>query len=208
MLAVRDTGAVDAEDRPLDPFRPPDPQAEGSGFGLSIVNGIVRQHGGVVRLSSEPGLGTTVKVYLPRADVEDEPAEARAARRGNGTVLVVEDEDGVRELVRQVLTEQGYAVLTARHGRDALLLAERHERPIHLLVTDVVMPEMGGRELVDRLTALRPELRVLYISGYSDDEILLRGVPAGTRYLHKPFVAEGLMERVREAMEGVEPATT
>jgi signal transduction histidine kinase/CheY-like chemotaxis protein len=208
MLAVRDTGAVDVEDRPLDPFRPPDPQAEGSGFGLSIVNGIVRQHGGVVRLSSEPGLGTSVKVYLPRADVEDEPAEGQAARRGNGTVLVVEDEDGVRELVRQVLADQGYAVLTARHGRDALLLAERHERPIHLLVTDVVMPEMGGRELVDRLTALRPELRVLYISGYSDDEILLRGVPAGTRYLHKPFVAEGLMERVREAMEGVEPATT
>ena len=123
-------------------------------------------------------------------------------------MLVVEDEDGVRELVRQVLAEQGYAVLTARHGRDALLLAERHERPIHLLVTDVVMPEMGGRELVDRLTALRPELKVLYISGYSNDEILLRGVPAGTRYLHKPFVAEELMERVREVMEGVEPATT
>ncbi|MGH7580382.1 MAG: response regulator [Gemmatimonadales bacterium] len=211
LLAIRDTGAgMDGEfgTRHLEARRPSDSEEQRAGLGLSIVHGIVRQNGGIVRVSSEAERGTTVKVYLPKADAGDVPDGPPAEPRGNETVLVVEDEDGVRDLMRKVLVEHGYTVLTARHGRDALLLAERYERPIHLLVTDVVMPEMGGHELVDRLTARRPDLKVLYVSGYTNDEILRRGVPAGTRYLHKPFVSDALMERVREVLQGVEPAAT
>jgi PAS domain S-box-containing protein len=211
LLAIRDTGAEsDSEARtpPLEAL-PADPRKQRAGLGLSIVYGIVRQSGGVVRVSSEPGLGSAVKVYLPLADGEIAPPERADPLRGSETVLVVEDEDGVRELVRQILVEHGHPVLTARHGRDALQLAERYERPIELLVTDVVMPEMGGGELVRRLTELRPDLRVLYISGYTNDEVLRRGVQsAGTSLLHKPFSSERLMQRVREVLKGVGPPAT
>jgi hypothetical protein len=212
LLAIRDTGAgMDGEARAhlFEPFHTTDPRQQRAGLGLSIVYGIVRQNGGVVRVSSEPGQGTTVKVYLPQAEPEEAEAEKPAALRGDETVLVVEDEDGVRELLRQVLVEHGHAVLTARHGRDALLLAERYERPIDLLVTDVVMPEMGGRELVERLKALRPDLKTLYISGYTNDEVFRRGVQsAETSFLHKPFTSEGLMRVVREVLDGGAPAAT
>jgi hypothetical protein len=160
LLAISDTGVgmdTEARGRLFDPFHPADTREQRAGLGLSIVHGIVRQNGGVVRVSSDPEQGTTVKVYLPKATPEEAEEAPVSQLRGAETVLVVEDEDGVRELVRQILTDHGHAVLTARHGRDALLLAERYERPIDLLVTDVVMPEMGGGELVERLTALRPE---------------------------------------------------
>ncbi len=212
LLAIRDTGSgVDGEARThlFEPFHTADPGRQRAGLGLSIVHGIVRQNGGVVRVSSEPGQGTTVKVYLPRADPDEVEAAMPVALQGNETVLVVEDEDGVRELVRQILVEHGHAVLTARHGRDALQLAERYERPIDLLVTDVVMPEMGGGELVERLTDLRPDLKVLYISGYTNDEVVRRGMPgAETRFLHKPFTSESLMRRVREVLQRGAPAPT
>jgi two-component system cell cycle sensor histidine kinase/response regulator CckA len=212
LLAIRDTGTgTDGEARThlFEPFHTADPRQQRAGLGLSIVYGIVRQNGGVVRVSSEPGQGTTVKVYLPKAEPDESLAEGPGALRGNETVLVVEDEDGVRELLRKILVEHGHAVLTARHGRDALLLAERYERPIDLLVTDVVMPEMGGGELVERLASLRPDLKVLYISGYTDDEVLRRGVGgAETHFLHKPFTSEGLMQRVREVLQGGAPAAT
>ena len=212
LLAIRDTGTgMDGEARThlFEPFYAADPRDQRAGLGLSIVYGIVRQSGGVVRVSSEPEQGTTVKVYLPKADPDEPEADRPHPLQGHETVLVVEDEDGVRELVRQILVEHGHAVLTARHGRDALLLAERYERPIELLVTDVVMPEMGGGELVERLTALRPDLKVLYISGYTNEEVLRRGVPGmEASFLHKPFTSEGLMRRVREALEGAAPAST
>jgi CheY-like chemotaxis protein len=212
LLAIRDTGVgMDGEARThlFEPFHTTDPGRQRAGLGLSIVYGIVRENGGVVRVSSEPGQGTTVKVYLPKAEPEALEAEAPGALRGNETILVVEDEDGVRELVRKVLVEHGHAVLTARHGRDALLLAERYERPIDLVVTDVVMPEMGGGELVERLTALRPDLKILYISGYTNDEVLRRGVPGvETSFLHKPFTSEGLMQVVRGVLDGRAPAAT
>lgn len=212
LLAIRDTGAgMDGEEwtHLVEPFHTADPRQQRAGLGLSIVYGIVRQNGGVVRVSSEPGQGTTVKVYLPKAEPDEIEAESPGVLQGNETVLVVEDEDGVRELVRQILVEHGHAVLTARHGRDALLLAERYERPIDLLVTDVVMPEMGGGELVERLTDLRPDLKVLYISGYTNDEVVRRGVRgAETRFLHKPFTSEGLMRRVREVLQEGARATT
>jgi hypothetical protein len=212
MLAIRDTGGgMDGETRAhlFEPFHAADPRQQRAGLGLSIVFGIVRQNGGVVRVSSEPGLGTTVKVYLPQAAPDEIEAEQPAALRGDETILVVEDEDGVRELLRQILVEHGHAVLTARHGRDALRLAERYERPIDLLVTDVVMPEMGGGELVERLTALRPDLKALYISGYTNDEVLGRGVQGGeTTFLHKPFTSEGLMRVVRGVLDRGAPAAT
>jgi two-component system, cell cycle sensor histidine kinase and response regulator CckA len=212
LLAIQDTGpGVDSEARTqlFEPFGTADPRQLRAGLGLSIAYGIVRQNGGVVRVSSEPGQGTTVKVYLPRAEPDETEAESPGVLQGHETVLVVEDEDGVRELVRKILVEHGHAVLTARHGRDALRLAERYERPIDLLVTDVVMPEMGGGELVERLTDLRPDLKVLYISGYTDDEVLRRGVPgAEAHFLHKPFTSEALMRRVREVLQDEAPATT
>jgi hypothetical protein len=212
LLAIRDTGAgMDGEARAhlFEPFHTADPQQQRAGLGLSIVYGIVRQYGGVVRVSSEPGQGTTVKVYLPQAEPDEADAKKPAALRGDETVLVVEDEDGVRELMRQILVEHGHAVLTARHGRDALLLAERYERPIDLLVTDVVMPEMGGGELAERLTGVRPDLKIVYISGYTNDEVLRRGVQgAETRFLHKPFTSEGLMRVVRGVLDRGAPATT
>jgi two-component system cell cycle sensor histidine kinase/response regulator CckA len=211
MLAIHDTGGgMDAEtaERFLEPFQTTDPREQRAGLGLSIVYGIVRQNGGVVKVSSEQGQGSSVKVYLPMVQ-QDEPAvEQPVSLHGEETVLVVEDEDGVRELVRQILENHGHAVLSARHGRDAMLTAERYERPIDLLVTDVVMPEMGGGELAEKLMARRPDLKVLYISGYTNDEVLRRGIqgaPAG--FLHKPFTADDFMRRVREVLEGASAAT-
>jgi two-component system cell cycle sensor histidine kinase/response regulator CckA len=178
-----------------------------SALGRSIVFGIVRQYGGVVRVASEAGEGTTIKVYLPRLEVADESLEQErlaAELRGAETVLVAEDEDGVRELLRKVLTEFGYAVLTARHGRDALLVADQLGGAIDLLVTDVVMPEMSGRELAETLRDRQPDLKVLYISGYTDDEVLQRGVSGrDMAFVRKPFAAEDLMRRVRGLLDGV-----
>jgi CheY-like chemotaxis protein len=167
------------------------------------VYGIVKQNGGGVRVSSEPDQGTTVKVFLPRAE-GDEPGSEDAGRsvRGDETVLVVEDEDGVRELLWKILTDYGHTVLEARHGRDALTVAAGYGHPIQLLVTDVVMPEMGAGELVDQLIAQRPELRVLFISGYTSDEILRRGVGgSGAAFIQKPFTSEDLMRKVREVLD-------
>ncbi len=211
MLAIHDTGSglgIETAEHFLEPFQASDQREQRAGLGLSIVYGIVRENGGVVKVSREPGQGSSVKVYLPRVE-EDEPVvEQPLALRGEETVLVVEDEDSVRELVRQVLEDHGHAVLTARHGRDAMLIAERYERPIDLLVTDVVMPEMGGGELVERLVARRPTLKVLYISGYTDDELLRRGVPgAPASFLHKPFTTDELMRQVREVLEAAPSAT-
>jgi CheY-like chemotaxis protein len=172
------------------------------------VFGIVRQYGGVVRVSSEAGEGTTVKVYLPRLEPELDRDEsdidrAAGAMRGTETVLVAEDEDGVRELLRKVLTEFGYTVLTARHGRDALMVVGERAGRIDLLVTDVVMPEMSGRELAETLRDHRPDLKVLFISGYTDDEVLQRGISGrDAAFVRKPFTAEELVRRVRELLDG------
>jgi len=163
----------------------------------------------VVRVSSEPGQGTTVKVFLPRVE-GDEPVatEERVSLRGDETVLVVEDEDGVRELIWKILTDHGHTVLEARHGRDALTVAGGYNHPIHLLLTDVVMPEMGAGELVDRLITKRPDLKVLFISGYTNDEVLRRGVTrSDSAFIQKPFVAEELMQKVRGLLDNSEPLT-
>jgi two-component system, cell cycle sensor histidine kinase and response regulator CckA len=206
VLAVSDTGdgmERDALSPVFDPFfAAPTPRGR-SGLGLSIVYGIVKQGGGGVRVSSEPEQGTTVKVFLPRLETaEHAVAGAPPSLRGDETVLVVEDEDGVRELLWKVLTQHGHTVLEARHGRDALTVASGYNHPIQLLVTDVVMPEMGGSELVDQLLSGRPELKVLYISGYTNDEVLRRGVSQSqAAFIQKPFTSEELMLKVREILD-------
>jgi PAS domain S-box-containing protein len=210
-LAIHDTGddlEADTAEQVFEPFHSHDPREQRAGLGLSMVYGIVRQNGGVMKVSSEPGQGSTVKVYLPLVEDDRLEIERPVSLRGEETVLVVEDEDSVRDLVRQILEDHGHAVLTARHGRDAMLIAERYERPIDLLVTDVVMPEMGGGELVHRLIARRPNIKVLYISGYTNDEVVRRGVQgAPASFLHKPFTSDDFMLRVREVLEGAGAAT-
>jgi hypothetical protein len=206
VLAVSDTGAGaegDALSHGLDPFFASRPAGGRSGLGLSIVYGIVKQVGGGVRVSSEPEQGTTVKVFMPRLETDEQaPAGTPPSLRGDETVLVVEDEDGVRELLWKILTERGHTVLEARHGRDALTVASGYSHPIQLLVTDVVMPEMGAGELVDQLLSSRPELRVLYISGYTNDEVMRRGVSGReVSFIQKPFTSEELMQKVREVLD-------
>ncbi len=213
VLAVSDTGGgmdPDALTRLFEPGAANAPQR--GGLGLSIAYGIVRQNGGVVRISSEPDEGTTIKVYLPRVEeAQEDPAPGvESDLRGTETVLIAEDEDGVRELLRKILIEYGHTVLEARHGKDALLMANRYELPIHLLITDVVMPEMSGGELAERLTERRPDIRSLYISGYTDDEVGRRGI-RGTddAFIQKPFTATDLMQKVRQVLgPSPDPATT
>jgi two-component system cell cycle sensor histidine kinase/response regulator CckA len=205
VLAVSDTGSgMDGEtlSHVFEPFFTSQGPGSRSGLGLSIVYGIVKQNGGGVRLSSEPEEGTTVKVFFPRAEGEESVATAQqSVLRGEETILVVEDEDGVRELLWKILTEHGHTVLEARHGKDALTVVSGYKQPIHLLLTDVVMPEMGAGELVEQLVAQRPDLRVLYISGYTSDELMRRGVSGTTPFIQKPFTAAELMRKVREVLE-------
>jgi two-component system cell cycle sensor histidine kinase/response regulator CckA len=206
VLAVSDTGSGmdgDTLSRVFEPFFTSQASGNRAGLGLSIVYNIVKQSGGVVRLSSEPGLGTMVKVFLPKVESEEVAVvEPPTGLQGDETVLVVEDEDGVRELLWKILTEHGHTVLEARHGRDALSVAEGYHHPIQLLVSDVVMPEMGAGELADQLLSRRPEMKVLFISGYTNDEVVRRGVSQkDTAFIQKPFTAEDLMRKVREVLD-------
>jgi PAS domain S-box-containing protein len=209
MLAVTDTGCgIDAEARAriFEPFFTTKERGKGTGLGLSTVYGIVKQSGGYVWVYSEPGHGTTFKVYLPRlqdpAEVAD-PAPRRVERlEGAETILLVEDEETVRALARKILERKGYTVLDARHGKDALLTFQRHHGAIHLLLTDMVMPEMGGRELAERLKKTRADLRVVYMSGYTDDAVARHGLAApGAAFLQKPFTADGLARAIRSVLD-------
>ena len=210
MLAVSDTGCGMDEatrSRLFEPFFTTKEQGKGTGLGLSTVYGIVKQSGGHVWVYSEPGRGTTFKICLPVvAAAVEEIGEALpsvpAASTGAETVLLVEDAARVREVVREILEMSGYHILEARNGAEALEISQRHEGPIHLMVTDVVMPQMSGRELAQRLAPLRPEMRVLYMSGYTDDAIVRLGVlEAGTAFLSKPFTPDALGAKVREVLD-------
>ncbi|MFI5089642.1 MAG: PAS domain S-box protein [Terriglobales bacterium] len=209
MLAITDTGCgMDAEtlSHVFEPFFTTKEQGKGTGLGLSTVYGIVKQSGGYIWPYSELGMGTSFKIYLPRVDemAEREQARAQAASglRGTETILLVEDEEGVRALTRQLLQRHGYTVLEAEHGEDALLLCERYSGPIHLVLSDVVLAQMSGRELVQRLAPLRREMKVLYMSGYSDEAIVHHGVlEPGTAFLQKPFTTESLMRKLREVLD-------
>lgn len=209
MLSVSDTGVgitPEVRERIFEPFFTTKKGGEGTGLGLSTVYGIVKQSEGNIWIYSEPEKGTTFKIYLP---LVNEPLEEKKERvvkevspRGNETILAVEDDEVVRKLAVRILREQGYRVLEASQGVDAFLICEEHKGPIHLLVTDVVMPKMSGRELAERITSIRQEVKVLYMSGYPDDTIAHHGIlNEGTNYIQKPFTLEGLARKVRGVLD-------
>jgi nitrogen-specific signal transduction histidine kinase len=206
LLTVSDTGIGMDEEvkrRLFEPFFTTKEVGKGSGLGLSTVYGIVRQSGGWIGVDSEPGRGTTFRVYLPLAveAASQAPEPAQSTLEGHETVLVVEDEPAVRDLACLALRLRGYQVLEAANGDDAVAISTRHPGPIDLVLTDVIMPGIAGRELVERLRVQRPEARVLFMSGYAGDEMSRGGVPeTGTPYLQKPFDAQSLAASVREAL--------
>jgi two-component system, cell cycle sensor histidine kinase and response regulator CckA len=208
-LAVSDTGigmARETQARIFEPFFTTKPVGQGTGLGLSTVYGIVKQSDGFIWVYSEPGVGSTFKIYLPRVGIGGTLAAASvrgaASRGGSETVLIVEDEDMVRALASRTLREHGYTVIEARHGADALRQLAMDSTAVDLLISDVVMPEMGGRELGRRLSTLRPSLPVLYISGYTGEDVIQRGLlDAGAPFQQKPFAPEGLARKVREMLD-------
>jgi two-component system cell cycle sensor histidine kinase/response regulator CckA len=208
MLSVSDTGCgMDAETQAhiFEPFFTTKPEGEGTGLGLSTVFGIVHQSGGHIDVYSELTEGTTFNVYFPKAGAAADPVEPRSTARtakGSETVLVVEDEDGVRALIRSVLKRAGYAVVDARNGAEALRLVEAYSGEIHLVITDMVMPRMTGGELAKRLSALRPGIGLLFMSGYSDKAIgQHHPLDPEPPFLQKPFTPAALAEKVRERFD-------
>jgi CheY-like chemotaxis protein len=199
---------MDAETqrRMFEPFFTTKPQGEGTGLGLATVYGIVKQMGGYVWVYSEVGRGTTFKIYLPRvaeaATSAPAPVAATPLPGGHETVLVVEDTESLRDLVRELLEDQGYTVLCANDGEEALALAGNRGVAIDLLLTDVVMPKLSGGDLVRQLRVLRPEIRVLYMSGYTEGAVTRQGVPSDAgSLLEKPFTGQQLATAVRRVLD-------
>lgn len=208
MLAVSDTGCGMDEARQariFEPFYTTKEQGKGTGLGLSTVYGIVKQSRGYVWVYSEPGQGTTFKIYLPQteetAELPHQEVTLPEVPKGSETVLLVEDDEAVRSYARQVLQENGYTVLEASNGDEALLVCDRHKLPIHLLLTDVVMPGISGPDLHDRVASMHSKMRVLYMSGYAENAIVHHGVlDPGVDLLQKPFSMRGLLCKVREVL--------
>jgi CheY-like chemotaxis protein len=208
LLAVTDTGTgmpAEVQARIFEPFFTTKEMGRGTGLGLSTVYGIVKQSGGNIWVYSEPGRGTTFKVYLPRAvitgEVAPEAAPRAAAPRGQGTILIVEDEEAVRALAQDVLQSSGYTVLTAPDGPAAIKAAAAHAGAIDLMLTDVVLPGMGGPQIAREITGTRPALKVLFMSGYTDNAIVHHGVlDPGTAFLEKPIRPAQLLQKVRDVL--------
>jgi CheY-like chemotaxis protein len=208
-MAVRDTGVgMDAEMQAhiFELFFTTKETGKGTGLGLATVLGIVEQSGGAIRCQSDLGHGTAFRIFLPAvAETPDKgagPAGGLAkAPKGSEVILMVEDEDAVRKLGRMILEASGYVVLDARNGREGLALCEIHPGRIDLLVTDVVMPELGGRELAEDAVKLRPGIKVMFLSGHAPDVILKEGVDKGTAFLRKPFAPIELAQKVREVLD-------
>jgi CheY-like chemotaxis protein len=208
MLAVTDTGSgipKEQQQRIFEPFFTTKEKGKGTGLGLSTVFGIVQQSGGSIWVYSEVGSGTTFKIYLPRAEGAPEsvrPPAVPATLRGDETILLVEDEDQVRAIVLAILRKHGYRVLAAANSGEAILLCEGHPGRIHLLLTDVVMPHMSGPQLARRLLATRADMKILCMSGYTDDSIVRHGViEADFAYLQKPITPASLTRKVREVLD-------
>jgi CheY-like chemotaxis protein len=210
LLAVTDNGCgMDAETQAhiFEPFFTTKEKGKGTGLGLATVYGIVKQSGGYIWVYSEPGHGTTFKIYLPRIEEEsaaggrDVRPDTRSLQRGSETVLLVEDEKGVRELAREYLEMIGYTVIDAESGHTALELASMHAGPIDLLMTDVVMPGISGRELADRVVQVRPGIKVLFMSGYTDQAVVHHGILEDDAVLlQKPFTLATLASKLREIL--------
>jgi CheY-like chemotaxis protein len=192
-------------DRIFEPFFTTKPVGHGTGLGLSTVHGIVKQSGGELHVATAPGKGTSFTIYFPQvstsAPVEPERTSPRNAT-GSETILVVEDQPSLRELVRRVLEQQGYRVLEAPNGEQAVRVAESTTRPIQLVITDVVMPGMNARAMAERIRGVWPTVRVLYMSGYHDDDVMLQSLAnAKVDFLQKPFLPYDLAEKVRTVLE-------
>ena len=209
VLAVKDTGlgmSDEVKAHIFEPFFTTKEVGKGTGLGLATVYGIVKQSGGNIQVHSEKGQGTTFKIYLPRA--EEEPTPLLPTNKGDipsgkETILLVEDDARVRELARRILYQQGYSLLEARDGREAQLVAERYAGPIHLLLTDVVMPGLGGEALAEQLVQTRPGLKIIFMSGYANETIMYLGMPVpGVTFLQKPFTPGELMHKVRVVLDG------
>jgi CheY-like chemotaxis protein len=210
MLSVSDSGAgmtLEVRERIFEPFFTTKEKGKGTGLGLSTVYGIVKQSGGNINVYSEPGLGTTFKIYLSRVEEEEDNLQRKdldiSLLTGNETILLAEDEQSVRELAARILRDRGYQVYEAPDGKETLDIAQRHpERKFHLLLTDVVMPGMSGKELADRLKLSTPDIKVLFISGYTDNAIVHHGVlDKGVNFIQKPFSMESLARKVREVLD-------
>jgi PAS domain S-box-containing protein len=209
VLKVSDTGTGmedETKARIFEPFFTTKEKGKGTGLGLSTVYGIVKQSGGNIWVYSEPGKGTSFKVYLPQIEYSSEPEERPvvevAAVGGSETILLVEDEDVVRGLARKILEAAGYLVLEANGGADAVRLCQEHEGPIHLLLTDVVMPSTSGREVAEQVTLLRPTIRVLFMSGYTDAAIVHHGIlDSSVEFIQKPFSPSTLAKKIREVLD-------
>jgi CheY-like chemotaxis protein len=219
MLAVTDTGmGIDPEVQAhlFEPFFTTKPKGSGTGLGLATVYGIVEQSGAKIRFSSTPGSGTSFRIFFPRvaeptAKVEDLSGALAVEARGSEVILLAEDEDTVRRLARTFLESRGYKVLEAKQGNEGLTLCSNHQGPIHLLLTDVVMPGMGGVELAARAILLHPKMKVLFMSGYPDDPLSREnnkgpGTPSIQKpvFLQKPFTLQELGRRVRETLDRAE----
>jgi CheY-like chemotaxis protein len=213
MLAVSDTGAALSpgdRERLFEPFFTTRGRAHGTGLGLATVFGIVQQSAGSIWVYSEPDVGTTIKAYFPRVDkpatMDAGTAESLEGRlSGNETILVVEDQDSVRSVVETILRRRGYHVLSVHSGGDALLVSEQYSSTIHLLLTDVIMPRMNGRELAERLRAQRPDMRIVYMSGYTDNAIVHHGIlEPDVEFIQKPIRPQMLLQRIRQVLDRTE----
>ena len=208
LISVSDTGTgMDAVtlSRVFEPFFTTKERGKGTGLGLSTVFGIIQQSGGSVWVRSEPMAGTTFTAYLPRVEIAADdfrPTEAVANARGTETILLVEDEDAVRAVARGILARHGYAVLEARGAVDAFAISQRHNGPIHLLLTDIVMPKLSGPSLAAQLAPMRPEMKMLCMSGYTDDAVVRNGfIDGDSAYLEKPFTVASLTTAVRAVLD-------
>jgi CheY-like chemotaxis protein len=209
MVAIRDTGvgmSAELQSRVFEPFFTTKEIGRGTGLGLPTVLGIVEQSGGFIRCESAPGRGSAFKFFLPAVAEGVESGAGRtealaSAPKGSEVILIVEDEEAIRNLARDILEELGYAVLEACNGREGLALLKTHQGPIDLLLTDVVMPELNGRELAEGALAARPDLRLMFMSGHTKDVLVKEGVRNGSAFLQKPFTPAGLAQTVRAALD-------